>query len=103
MAEVNGKIVTCDRCGNGIFRKVTGEHETDGGWTRWNDFEDMPDGWGLVAVPSSVGWTGHGNAYNGYIQVCPSCHKLWDEIVIEGFLKGTKYYKEVEDGSRKSG
>lgn len=98
MAEVNGKVVTCDRCGANIFLKVTGEKETDGGFTRWNTFEAMPDGWDLVAVPNSVGWTGHGNAYNMYLQVCPDCHKLWDKLVIEGFLKGTPYYKETKDG-----
>ena len=98
MAKVNGQIVTCDRCGKQIFRKCTGEGEMDGGFTRWNTFEAMPDGWDLVAVPSSLGWVGNGNAYNGYILVCADCHKLWDEIVIEGFLKGTPYYMEVEDG-----
>ena len=95
MAETNGKIVTCDRCGAEIFLKCTGEGETDGGYTRWNEFEKLPDGWDLVAVPNSVGWTGYGNAYNMYLQVCPECHKLWDEIVIERFLKGTPYYKET--------
>lgn len=99
MAKVNGQLVTCDRCGKQIFRKCTGEGEADGGFTRWNDFESMPDGWDLVAVPSSLGWVGNGNAYNGYIQVCSDCHKLWDEIIIEGFLKGTKYERAAEDGT----
>ena len=94
MAKVNGQIVSCDRCDAKIFLKCTGEGSADGGFTRWNTFEKMPDGWDLVAVPKYVGWTGNGNAYNNYMQVCPTCHKLWDEIVIEGFLKGTPYYKE---------
>lgn len=98
MAETTGKIVTCDRCGAEIFLKCTGEGEADGGYTRWNKFEAMPEGWDLVAVPKSVGWTGHGNAYNMYLQVCPDCHKLWHDVVIEHFLKGTPYYKEVKDG-----
>lgn len=97
MAKMNGQIVTCDRCGAQVFRKCTGEGEADGGWTRWNNFEALPDGWDLVAVPKSIGWVGNGNAYHGYLQVCPACHELWDKVVIDGFLKGTKYYKEVEN------
>ena len=96
MAEVKGRITTCDRCGAEVFSKCTGEGETDGGFTRWNKFEALPEGWGLVAVPILVGWTGHGNVYNGYLQVCPDCHKLWDAVVLEGFLKGTPYYKKKE-------
>lgn len=98
MAKVNGQLVTCDRCGKQIFRKCTGEGETDGGFTRWNTFEEMPDGWKLVAVPKSLSWGGNGNGYNDYMQVCSDCNKLWDEIIIEGFLKGTKYERAAEDG-----
>lgn len=98
MAKVNGQIVSCDRCGTQIFRKCIGEGETDGGFTRWNKFEEMPDGWDLVAVPRSVGWTGCANAHNGYLYVCPACHNLWDTVVNDGFLKGTPWYKEEEDG-----
>ena len=97
MSKMNGQIVTCDRCGAHIFRKCTGEGETDGGFTRWNNFESLPVGWDFVAVPRSIEWTECGNAYNRYLQVCPTCHKLWDEIIIEGFLKGTPYYPEAED------
>lgn len=97
MSHVNGQITTCDRCGAQVFSKCTGEGEADGGFTRWNDFEKLPEGWGLVAVPNSIGWVGNGNAYNGYLQVCPTCHKLWDEVVIEGYLKGTRYYPFTEE------
>ena len=97
MAKVNGQLVTCDRCGKQIFRKCTGEGEADGGFTRWNNFEAMPDGWDLVAVPSSLGWIGNGNAYNGYIQACPDCSKLWEEIILDEFLKGTKYERGADD------
>ena len=92
MAKINGQTVICDRCNTQIFIKCIGEGETDGGFTRWNNFEPLPEGWTLVAVPDSLGWVGHGNAYNGYLFVCPQCHALWDELVIEGFLKGTPYY-----------
>lgn len=45
MAQVNGKLVTCDRCGEQVFLKCTGEGERDGGFTRWNKFEPFPQGW----------------------------------------------------------
>ena len=98
MAKSNGQIVTCDRCGKHTFLKCTGEGEADGGFTRWNEFEDLPNGWGLVAVPNSLGWVGNGNAYNGYIEVCDDCRKLWDNLIIDGFLKGTKFERSAEDG-----
>lgn len=46
MAEVNGKLVICDRCGKTVFLKCTGEKEMDGGFTRWNTFEPLPTTWG---------------------------------------------------------
>ena len=45
MATVNGKITTCDRCGALVFSACTGEVELDGGFTRWNTFEPLPEGW----------------------------------------------------------
>ena len=43
MSEKCGKLVTCDRCGKNVFLKCIGEEETDGGYTKWNKFEDPPD------------------------------------------------------------
>lgn len=94
MAEVNGKIVTCDRCGAEIFLRTTGEGEADGGYTRWNKFEPYPEGWELVAIPKKTK-AGHANAYNSYLRVCPVCNHLWKHAIYEGFLKGTQYYVEV--------
>ncbi|MBR3797206.1 MAG: hypothetical protein IKK34_14440 [Clostridia bacterium] len=45
MAYMNGRKYTCDRCGSEAFCKCTGEGETDGGFTRWNEFEPLPEGW----------------------------------------------------------
>lgn len=95
MSEVTGKLVACDRCGQQIFLRCTGEGEADGGFTRWNKFESLPDGWQMVAVPNSAGWVGSGNAYNGYMLACPTCYHIWEKVIHEGFLKGTRYYKEV--------
>ena len=96
MAKVNGQIVSCDRCGANVFRKCTGEGEMDGGFTRWNEFEPLPNGWDLVAIPSNRR-APSGNAYNGYLMVCPECHALWDALINENFLRGTEYYEIRED------
>lgn len=42
--KTNGRLVKCDRCGEEIFCKSTGDGELDGGYTRWNKFEEAP-GW----------------------------------------------------------
>lgn len=41
----NGRLYSCDRCGETVFCPCTGEGETDGGYTRWNTFVTLPDGW----------------------------------------------------------
>jgi predicted nucleic acid-binding Zn ribbon protein len=88
MSQVNGQLSTCERCGAQVFRKCTGEGETDGGYTRWNNFEPYPKGWGLVDVPEGVK-----PPYNS-MRVCPDCRAAWNKAINEGFLKGTPYYKE---------
>ena len=54
MAKVNGQIVTCDRCGKHIFLKCTGEGERDGGFTRWNKFESLPDGYNTILTDDGI-------------------------------------------------
>jgi predicted nucleic acid-binding Zn ribbon protein len=87
MSQVNGQLTTCERCGAQIFRKCTGEGETDGGFTRWNKFEPYPEGWDLVSVPK-------GMAPHNCVRVCPDCNAQWAKAINEGFLKGTPYYKK---------
>ena len=66
MAQVKGRLSICDRCGKTIFSKVTGEGETDGGYTRWNKFEELPEGW------------------KNYYEVgllCPDCNAIYHKII----------------------
>lgn len=42
--RTNGRMMTCDRCGKEQFFKHINDSETDGGFTRWNNFESA-DGW----------------------------------------------------------
>lgn len=75
MSSVNGRLVTCDICGESVFLKCIGEGETDGGYTRWNKFEE------------AVGWSRH--CYE-YMDICPSCTERISNAVkdeIEGIRR----------------
>ena len=65
MSREKGQKVTCDRCKKEIFLKTIGDGETDGGYTRWNKFEDFPEGW-----------------YSHYEMgdLCPDCSKEWTKL-----------------------
>lgn len=78
MADVNGKLVSCDRCGTQIFLKCTGEGETDSGFTRWNMFETFPQGW---EQHYEVGL------------LCPECNEKYKELV-------NTFMTEVRDNGR---
>ena len=64
MARENGQLRTCDRCGKTIFLKVIGDGETDGGYTRWNNFENA-NGWTVV---TDIG------------DLCPECSGEFEEL-----------------------
>ncbi len=83
MSQVNGQLTTCARCGAQVFRKCTGEGETDGGFTRWNKFEPYPEGWDIVSVPREM-------APYDNVRVCPACHEAWNRAVIDHFIAGTR-------------
>lgn len=61
--QENGRLTHCDRCGDTVFSKVTGEGEMDGGYTRWNNFEPLPEGWeyhtetGMLCPSCNAGYT----------------------------------------------
>jgi hypothetical protein len=83
MAEVKGMLCICDRCGATTFRKTTGDEVTDGGFTRWNCFEDYPAGWKYVHLPKA-------RKGGGDIALCCTvCSELWDSLLIEKFMNGT--------------
>lgn len=71
MSEVCGKLVTCDRCGETVFLKVTGEKVADGGFTRWNTFEAFPEGWEWHHEPG---------------RLCPKCNEEYKKL-LKDFLE----------------
>ena len=66
MAEIKGRLSICDRCGEKAFSKCIGEGELDGGYTRWNKFEPLPDGWEYV---STLGL------------LCPKCNEEYKKLI----------------------
>lgn len=76
MSEQCGKLITCDRCGKTLFLKYIGEGETDGGYTRWNKFEDAPDGW---EYHCDIG------------RLCPECNEEYVSV-IERFMRAELVY-----------
>ena len=79
MARQNGQLRACDRCGKTIFLKTTGEGELDGGYTRWNKFEDAK-GW---TTESDIG------------DLCPDCTELLN-ILKKNFAEEVQKFKNKE-------
>lgn len=67
---VHGTMETCRRCGRTIFLKHIGTGETDGGWTKWDKFEPLPDDWA--------------NIYNVGV-LCPECAVMFRNAMIDFF------------------
>ena len=83
MSKVNGQLNSCDRCGKSVFLKCTGKGETDGGFTRWNNFEPLPAGW------------------ENHLEVgllCPSCNAGYARM-LDDFQKRVNYFKTGESGN----
>lgn len=68
MAEIKGRLTICDRCGEKVFSKCIGEGEADGGYTRWNNFEALPQGWEFHYEVGTL---------------CPKCNKQYEKIIEE--------------------
>lgn len=88
MAFKNGRLYFCDRCGETVFCECTGEGETDGGFTRWNKFAPLPEGWGTCRDSKKIN------------NVCPECNKVYQTIIqqFEGMM--TDFESEVKTDGR---
>lgn len=71
MSEMNGKLVICDRCGATTFRRANGEGELDGGFTRWNKFEPIEEGWKYARELEKT--------------LCPKCYAEYEALFV-GFM-----------------
>ena len=75
-----GKEIVCDRCGERIFLKRIDVKELDGGFTRSEQHEKKPDGWGSQYVGEKI------------VDLCPDCYSYFNELCRD-FMK---YTVEVE-------
>ena len=77
MSVVYGKLVTCSRCGATIFLKYLRKGDTDGGYTKYDIYEELPEDW--------LNGTEFGD-------LCPECtleFKTW----VNQFFNGKVCYK----------
>ena len=77
MSTKLGKYYICDRCGTTSFFEKIGEGETDGGFTRFDKFEEATD-WNTVYPEAS-----HGMGSSKLL--CPTCSKKYDILMQEFF------------------
>ena len=45
MSEIKGTLITCDICKEKVFLKFLEQKETDGGFTQYSVYEDLPEDW----------------------------------------------------------
>lgn len=70
MAEKKGLLVSCDRCGATTFREYIGKGDADGGYTTWDKFESIEEGWEFCQVD-----------FRKNIRLCPTCAQRWKHHV----------------------
>ena len=79
MARIKGQLVICDRCRKRLFLKYIGTEKTDGGYTTWDKFEKLPEGW---------------NTHDETGLLCPNCDNEFNRL-LEGFM--LKCEKVIEE------
>ena len=76
MGSETGLLLTCDRCGDQVFLRKTGQTVTDGGYTRRDDFEAAPE------------WKYYSDVRR--ITMCPRCSQQYKDL-FERFMKEVEY------------
>lgn len=83
MSTKLGKYYICDRCGFTSFFEKVGEEETDGGFTRFDKFEEA-EGWNTV-YPEATHNIGNSKL------LCPACCKKYNSLMREFFDDPTDF------------
>lgn len=79
MSSKKGIIETCDRCGISTFRKYLKTEDYDGGFTKLDNFEALPNGWHRYNEPNID------DKYNT-VTLCPKCSSQYIEL-FANFIK----------------
>lgn len=84
-----GKLIKCDRCGEQVFLPWISQDEFDGGYTRVDKFETVPEGWECVS-----------RYFHKYDlrNLCPKCTKEYEYMLSE-FWKGTILESEQKEAA----
>ena len=80
---VKGMLETCARCDKTIFLKHIETCSSDGGYSKWDKFEQLPEEW---------------SHHTGFGCLCPDCTSLLKKTLIEfyGYDKAPYWCKEYE-------
>lgn len=81
MSEAKGMLKTCDRCGETVFLKAISDGISDGGYTRWNRFEDAPEGWDWRRETGTL---------------CPKCNKEYENL-LKRFMESSDMCATVKE------
>lgn len=82
MSKVNGRLVTCDRCGAEVFIKLIDSKELDGGFSRVSKFEALPEGWKWYSALDA--------------DLCPTCSEEWLELEADFMNKKAHFLEEAK-------
>lgn len=77
--QAYGLQITCDRCGKTGFFKKLKENETDGGYTRWNEYEPHDD------------WGRRERVDKNYVDLCPECLQGYKALTAD-YLKACESF-----------
>lgn len=81
MAEVYGKKLICDRCGDSIFLERTQDSESGSDLTRYERYENRPDDWKGVYL----------NPFGTKLSLlCPSCSEEF-KIALNTYMAGFEH------------
>lgn len=81
MSFVDGRKYICDRCHVETFCKCVGEGVSDGGFTRWNKFEPLPEDWG---------------SHHDTGLLCSECNSMYRRT-IDTFMNNTRTKEDKDD------
>lgn len=80
MSEQIGKLLTCDRCKKTEFLPYIGTKEYGSWYPRADEFQEPPEPW---VIKEDLGDCAAGHEY---IDLCPSCRKVYLKIKKDFFL-----------------